>query len=224
MRRSILQSVGAACFDGVISLEQIIEYIKQKYDPLSIILYGSYANGTMDLNSDFDALVISHDHEQCHDTSFVNGVQLDIFVYPASYFSGDFDCDGFIQIFDGTVIADSNGLGKKLQEKVLSYLKNRPQKPKAEIDANIDWCSKMFARAKRRDAEGMFRWHWVLIDSLEIFCDIMCHPYQGPKKSLKWMEKSHPAAFSCYQAALAQFDPESLENWITYIKNANEAL
>ena len=44
-------------------LEKIIEYIKQKYNPLSIILYGSYANGTNDLNSDFDALVISYDHD-----------------------------------------------------------------------------------------------------------------------------------------------------------------
>ena len=79
-------------------LENIIEYIKQKYNPLSIILYGSYANGTNNLNSDFDALVISYDHEQFHDTSFVNDIQLDVFVYPASYFDGEFDCNNFIQI------------------------------------------------------------------------------------------------------------------------------
>ena len=79
-------------------LEKIIEYIKQKYNPLSIILYGSYANGTNNLNSDFDALVISYDHEQFHDTSFVNDIQLAVFVYPASYFDGEFDCNNFIQI------------------------------------------------------------------------------------------------------------------------------
>ena len=27
-------------------MDEIIEYMKQKYNPLSIILYGSYANGT----------------------------------------------------------------------------------------------------------------------------------------------------------------------------------
>ena len=53
-------------------LEKIIEYIKQKYNPLSIILYGSYANGTNNLNSDFDALVISYDHEQFHDLSLIH--------------------------------------------------------------------------------------------------------------------------------------------------------
>lgn len=205
----------------MISLEQIIEYIKRKYNPLSIILYGSYANGTNNLNSDFDSLVISYDHEQFHDTSFVNGIQLDVFVYPASYFDGDYDCNDFVQIFDGKIVVDSDERGKALQTKVQSYLQNRPQKSKAEIDASVDWCVKMLARVKRYDAEGMFRWHWVLNDSLEIFCDVMHHPYWGPKKSLKWMEENHPTAFDCYQTALADFSVDSLENWIAYIKNAS---
>ena len=101
-------------FGEVISLEQVIEYIKKKYNPLSIILNGSYANNTNNLNSDFDALVISNDYEQCHDTSFVNGIQLDAFVYPASYFDGNYSCNDFIQIFDGKIILDSDGRGKTL--------------------------------------------------------------------------------------------------------------
>ena len=202
-------------------MKQIIEYIQQRYNPLSIILYGSYANGTNNLNSDFDALVISDDHEQFHDTSFVDGIQLDVFVYPASYFEGDYDCNDFIQIFDGKIVVDRGGQGKALQAKVQSYLQNRPQKSRAEIDASVNWCIKMLARVKRCDAEGMFRWHWVLIDSLEIFCDVKHHPYRGPKKSLKWMEENHPTAFACYQTALTDFSMESLENWILYIKNAN---
>lgn len=203
-------------------MKQIIEYIKEKYNPISIILYGSYANGTNNLNSDFDSLVISYDHEQFHDTSFVDGVQLDVFVYPASYFDGNYDCSDFIQIFDGKIITDCDGQGKALQTNVLSYLQNRPQKSKAEIDADIDWCIKMLARVKRCDAEGMFRWHWVLIDSLEIYCDVMRQPYFGPKKSLKWMEENYPAAFDCYQKALGEFSFDSLEKWIAYLRNINE--
>ena len=205
-------------------MEQIMEYIKREYDPLSIILYGSYANGTNNLNSDFDALVISGDHEQYHDTSFVNGIQLDVFVYPASYFDGEYDCNDFVQIFDGKIIADREEKGKTLQARVMSYLQNRPRKTKAEIQANIDWCVKMFERVKRWDAEGMFRWHWVLIDSLEIFCDVVQHPYFGPKKALKWMEENHPAAFALYKNALTEFRLESLEKWISYLKNRNETV
>ena len=152
-------------------MNHIIEYIKQKYDPCSIILYGSYADGTNNLNSDFDALVLSYDHKRFHDTSFVNGVQLDLFVYPVSYFDEAYDCNDFIQIFDGRIIMDSNDRGKALQAKVLSYLQDQPQKPREEIAAGVDWCGKMLARARRNDAEGLFRWHWVLTDSLEIYCD-----------------------------------------------------
>ena len=60
-------------------MEQVLKYIREKYNPLSIILYGSYADGTNNLNSDFDALVIVADHEQFHDTSIVDGVPLDVF-------------------------------------------------------------------------------------------------------------------------------------------------
>ena len=127
----------------MIILEQIIEYIKRNYNPISIILYGSYANGTNNLNSDFDSLVISYDHEQFHDTSFVNGIQLDVFVYPVSYFEGEFDCDDFLQIFDGKIIVDSNERGKALQMKVISHMQNRPKKSKAEIDAiSLFWTEK----------------------------------------------------------------------------------
>lgn len=200
-------------------MEQIIHYIQNKYNPLSVILYGSYANGTNNLNSDFDALVISADHARHHDTSFVDGIQLDVFVYPVFYFETDYDCEAFIQIFDGRIIADSNGIGAALQAKVRRHLQNRPPKSKAELQASIDWCVKMCQRTKRQDAEGMFRWHWVLIDSLEIFCDIQQHPYLGPKKSLQWMEENFTAAFSCYRAALQDFTADNLERWIAYIKD-----
>lgn len=66
-------------------MEQIIKYIQQKYKSLFVILYGSYANGTNDTSSDFDAEVISLDYEQTYDISFVNGTQLDVFVYPLPY-------------------------------------------------------------------------------------------------------------------------------------------
>lgn len=199
-------------------MEQIIQYIKETYHPLSIILYGSYANGTNNLNSDFDALVISSIQEQIHDTSFVNGIQLDVFVYPAAFFEGAYACKDFLQIFDGRIILDQNGIGKSLQENILAYLQKRPGKTSAELHASIDWCIKMYARAKRGDCEGMFRWHWLLTDSLEIFCDIMRHPYWGPKKALKWMAEACPEAYTCYNKALSDFRMDYLGEWIGYIE------
>lgn len=203
------------------SLKKIIEYIKERYSPLSIIVYGSYADGTNGPYSDFDALVISSCHGQSHDTSFVDGVQLDVFVFPASCFEGEFDCADYIQICEGKIIEDSEGIGLALQKCVLSFLESRPAKSNSDIQDGIDWCIKMCERVKRGDTEGLFRWHWLLTDSLEIFCDAARHPYMGPKKALKWMEKEHPAAFALYDKALRESDMESLDAWIACIKNLN---
>lgn len=202
-------------------MEQILQYIQETYAPLSIILYGSYADGTNNLNSDFDALVITSEHELFHDTSIVDGIPLDVFVYPQKYFDVEYACEDFVQIHDGRIFTDSNGIGKALQEKVQAYLRNRAVKSSAEIRASVDWCIKMLERAKRGDCEGMFRWHWVLTDSLEIFCDIMQHPYLGPKKTLKWMEETQPKSFDCYNRALHALRMERLEEWITHIKYLN---
>ena len=205
-------------------MERVIKYIQEKYNPLSIILYGSYADGSNNLNSDFDALVIVADHEQFHDTSIVDGVPLDVFVYPLAYFNEEYECEDFVQIHDGHIIKDNNGIGKRLQAEVQAYLQERSVKSREEIQASVDWCVKMFERAKRGDCEGMFRWHWVLVDSLEIFCDIMQHPYFGPKKTLKWMEKTHPKSFDCYKRALQNVQMDSLEEWVEHIKNCNEMM
>ena len=199
-------------------MDNIIAYIKEHYAPLSIIVYGSYADGSNNLNSDFDALVISQNHKKHHDTSFFDGISLDVFVYPAQFFTGDFDCSEFIQVFDGKIVLDTDGQGADLIHHIQAYMESLPTKSDAEIRAEIDWCSKMLMRTKRQDTEGMFRWHWVLVDSLEIFCDAVKHPYQGPKKTLRWMEKNHPAAFGFYQKALFDFSEDTLKDWISCLE------
>ena len=204
-------------------MDRILKYIREKYAPLSIILYGSYADGTNHPSSDFDALVITADHEPFHDTSLVDGIPLDVFVYPQSYFDGEYSCEDFLQIHDGRILADSGGIGEALQEKVRSFLRNRAVKTDAEIRASVDWCVKMLERAKRGDCEGMFRWHWLLIDSPEIYCDILRHPYLGPKKTLRWMEETQPGAFDCYSRALRTLRIECLEEWVAHIQNLSEA-
>ena len=202
-------------------MDNIIAYLKEKYSPLSIIVYGSYADGTNGPFSDFDALVISSCHGQSHDTSFVDGVQLDVLIYPADRFDGEFDCKDFVQLLDGKIIMDTNDKGSSLQHRVSKHLESLPPKSYSDIRADIDWCLKMCQRVKRGDTEGMFRWHWLLTDSLEIFCNAVQHPYMGPKKALKWMEKEHPAAFALYDKALRESDTESLDAWVGCIKNLN---
>ena len=43
--------------------EKIIEYLKEKYNPISILLYGSYSNGMNDASSNFDYMVIVENYD-----------------------------------------------------------------------------------------------------------------------------------------------------------------
>ena len=71
-------------------MEEIIPYILDTYRPEAVILYGSFANGTNNAHSDFDALVIAPG-EKRHDASVVAGITLDVFIYPRETFQGDYD-------------------------------------------------------------------------------------------------------------------------------------
>ena len=59
-------------------MESIITYLKQKYQPLGIIVYGSFADGSNNANSDFDAVLITKSGEKGHDNSLINGIELDV--------------------------------------------------------------------------------------------------------------------------------------------------
>ena len=76
----------------------------------------------------------------------------------------------------------------------------------------------MLVRTQRGDAEGLFRWHWVLTDSLEIFCDVVQHPYRGPKKTLRWLQETYPEGYALYAVALASMEHPALAAWIAYIE------
>ena len=92
----------------------IIKYLTETYSPEAIIVYGSYADGSANENSDFDALVIT-ESVKTHDSSEVANTILDVWVYPAMYFNDEYDPDEFIQVFDGKIVLDKNGTAEKLK-------------------------------------------------------------------------------------------------------------
>ena len=67
-------------------MESIIAYLKQKYHPLGIIVYGSFADGSNNENSDFDAVIIIGSGEKGHDNSIINGTELDVWIHPKHLF------------------------------------------------------------------------------------------------------------------------------------------
>ena len=117
-----------------------------------------------------------------HDTSVIGNTVLDVFVYPRETFQSSFELANFVQIFDGNIVLDKTGDAERLIKNVNAYLDSIPNKTSEEIQQEVDWCKKMLARSSRGDAEGFYRWHWLLIDSLEIYFEIKHQPYHGPKK------------------------------------------
>lgn len=193
--------------------KEIIEYLKEKYCPLGLIMYGSFADGSNNLNSDFDALVISSHNQECHDHSYVQGIELDVFVYPKSKL--DEDClDDFIQIFDGQIVIDTDDMMKDLKEKVNAYIQNYPKTSASENEHSIAWCQKMLKRTKRNDMEGYYRLHWLLTESLKIYFEIKGLYYFGPKKALKQMQQHDETASIIYYETLKNPTYENVGKWI----------
>lgn len=102
----------------MVNTEKIVGYLKKTYQPDAVIVYGSFADGSANLNSDFDALIIAG-KEKAHDSSIVDGVVLDVFVYPAETFSTDYDPEEFVQVWDGKIVLDEHGIAGQLKAKVL---------------------------------------------------------------------------------------------------------
>ena len=63
-------------------MQKIVDYLLSKYQPETIIVYGSFADGSNGPGSDFDALLLTDRMETNHDDSVVDGKPLDVFLYP----------------------------------------------------------------------------------------------------------------------------------------------
>lgn len=193
--------------------EQIVRYLEETYRPETILVYGSFADGSNNQNSDFDALVIGENLEG-HDASQAAGVTLDVFLYPPERFAGDFDLEEVAQCFDGKLLLDKNGLGERLLARVREYLAAYRPKERRLVEQDLDWCEKMLGRCVRGDPEGFYRWHWLLKDSLEIYFDARGQRFFGPKKALRAMPREDPESFSLYSTALERLDRAALEAWV----------
>ena len=192
----------------------MLRYLMEKYHPLAAVLYGSHADGTANAESDYDVLLITESTE-CHDTAIVNGVQLDAWVYPRSGAESLTDGEAVIQLHDGVVLLDTDGLAAGLIARAREHAAGKAHLSDEEKRDLQAWCGKMARRARRGDAEGLYRWHWLLTDSLSIYCDVRDAFYFGPKKTLLRMEKEDPEGFARYGAALR--DMAALDAWLTHL-------
>lgn len=197
-------------------LNYIIEYLIEEYSCHSIILYGSFANGSYTDESDIDLICFSDNQKKENDTTAHNDRQLDAWIYNTETMD---DANQFLHIRGGEILLDKK---KKcvdfLKEIDKVFVKGPKQLTVKEKDFLKDWLRKMVRRAKKGDIEGNFRYHWMLTDALEIYFDIKGVWYLGPKKSLQWLCENDKEAYERFDNALRiTADIDAIEELVRYI-------
>ncbi len=198
-------------------MEPFLQYLKARYPVTGILVYGSFADGANDPESDFDAIVLTDGGAETHDGTVVNGTPLDVFLCPEERLCGDFDCEAYLPAAWATVVYDQNGAAERLRKTVSDYAAAIPPKTDEEKRRLREWCGKTLRRAGRGDAEGNFRRAWLLTDSLEIWCELNDIPYRGVKKALHTLAETDPEASRLYTRALSEETPDALSAWIAFL-------
>lgn len=178
----------------------VTNYLINKYECHSIILYGSYVTGDFTDESDLDVVCFTDEVSNQNDNHILNNVQLDAWIYNTNEMN---DPEKFLQIRNGNLLLDQRNSGKFLLERIDEIYNKGPAKTDLlEIAFLKKWLIKMQNRSLKGDIEGDFRYHWLLNDSLEIYFKIINQWYLGPKKSLQWLKTNDPKAYELFSKAL----------------------
>ncbi|MDF2699806.1 MAG: putative nucleotidyltransferase [Haloplasmataceae bacterium] len=198
--------------------EKVKKYLKEKYSCHSVILYGSFAVGTQTEESDIDVIGFSDHANEHNDNTYIEGWQLDAWIFDTKKMYGT---EELLHIKDGKILLDENYLCVNLLNNINELYQNGPIKlSEDEIKFQRNWLIKMLKRAKRQDTEGNYRFHWLLVDSLEIYFSIIRKWYLGPKKSLTWLKENDEKAYNYFDKALNMNTTlEEVDELITFIVN-----
>ncbi|WP_281816867.1 nucleotidyltransferase domain-containing protein [Vallitalea longa] len=181
-------------------LIELKNYLVEKYNCHIIILYGSYARGDYTPESDIDIICFADDTHNCNDTEVFNGKQLDVWIYDTKCLNHPED---YLHILNNKILFDSKDMAKDFIGKIDKIYKNGPEK----LDENKkqfhrDWLKKMYNRSKKGDIEGIYRHHWMMKDSLEIYFELKGKWFLGVKNSLKWMQENDKTGYDLFKEAI----------------------
>ena len=198
-------------------MEQIIEYLKNTYRPLSILLYGSYADGTNDESSDLDCMIIVPEKEKNHDDSVIGGVQLDCFIFTEEQVKNeDDDIDAFLTAYDSNIVLD-NGLGADLKRRVHEYVEAHTVIPDEEKEFIRSWIQKTVHRIQKNDDEGNMRAVSFLAESLVDYFFLRDMFYFGSKKAIRYIKENDGEGYDLFHRAITAKADSDIIKWAEYI-------
>lgn len=197
-------------------MDKIFDYLKNKYQPLAIVAYGSFQAGTNDDYSDFDCMVIVDEKECRHDSTVIDGIPLDCFIFTKEEVTGE-DMDAFLTVYDGNIILDTDGIAADLKERVRAYAAANSVIPEEEKEFIAGWIRKTMHRAEKKDDEGSYRALAFLWESLTDYFLLRDMFYFGSKKSVAYLKENDITGYELYHAAITERTNEAIRKWAEYV-------
>lgn len=182
-------------------LEALRAELVQARGAHTVLLYGSRADGSAGEDSDYDIAAFGPRDGTGRDTRTIDGVFLDVFLYPESALSQP--GPEWLKL-RGSVVLLQRGqeADRFLQGLDAVFTQGPPPLPADEISARTTWAWKMATRMERGDAEGHYRRAWLLTALLEDYFALRRQWFEGPKKALQWLQAHDPETAQALQAAL----------------------
>lgn len=182
--------------------------LKEKYNPHTIILYGSYAREDATDLSDIDIACFWDRPDEIKDARLFHKTFLDAWIYPTSFL--DTVPEEALRFSDGKVLHDAKGLGVEYLNRVKEKL-HVGREPMSDADkAHIrEWVKKMLERAHNGSLDGNYRRNWLQHDLLSIYFDFRGLWFLGSKKSFAYLQKHDQKVYELFEQTYR--DPLNLE-------------
>lgn len=168
----------------------------------TILLYGSHADGSATLASDFDVAAFAPIERVTRDTRVVDGQYLDLFVHPEAVLRAP-PVESQLMWRGSQILAQRDDEATAFLAALDALHARGPEAlPDDELQARRAWAWKMAARMERGDAEGDYRRSWLLTALLEDYFHLRGRWYEGPKKALAWLEARDLPTYLTFERAL----------------------
>ena len=196
-------------------MEQILEYLQNTYHPISILLYGSYADGTNDPTSDFDCMLIVSKKDKNHDDTIIHGIQLDCFLFTEDDLQRK-NIDVFLPAYHSNIVWD-NGAGAALKRRVQEYVEQNTHTPEEEKEFLSSWIQKTIQRISKHDDEGNMRAVSFLAESLADYYALRDLFYFGSKKAIRYLKETDAQGYSYFHHAVTSRSNDAIIKWAKYV-------
>jgi len=164
-------------------VEQTVAFLCGKFELEILILYGSYANGLGNSESDIDLIGFADVPDFVHESGMIDGHILDAWIYPVAVIS---DISKTMHILPCRILIDKGDRGPGLLRRIEEERKRNTKKLSGKEREQMDgWVGKMLRRAGPDGPEARYRYTWLLNDFPELYCNYSGIYYDGPIKTIK---------------------------------------